>query len=201
MKLVLNILLLIAIFSCKKENRKQDNTIKIKSEFSITQKIDTIIPVKNIFKKDIADWEELVALQDLVSSFKEISINEAFSNAKDLSELTKSLKDSIKPKKFDNPSFDARINVFYNETLRLEDLANIEDVTSVEAIEQIKKVLEAYSATITKINSVLEEEALEKRIDSIIESSAVKSSKLKPLEGKVKIKKKIDYKKDVSLEK
>lgn len=201
MKILLYSLLIISLYSCKKEHEKQDSTEKVKSEYSSIQNIDTIIPVKSIFKKDIANWEELIALQSLVNRFKRISVNEAFSNAKDLSDLTKSLKDSLRPEKFDNLSFDARINVFYNETLRLEDIATIEDITTEEAVNQIKKVLNSYSAINEKINLILEEDALEKRIDSSIESSAIELAKLKPSNIKEKTKQKIEYKKDFRLEK
>lgn len=173
MKFKFYILFVLIAISCKKNQIKQEDNKKVKSEFSITKKIGVITPVESAFKKDVNDWDELIALDDLINQFKKTSINEAYSNAKDLTDLAKSLKDSIKPEKFDIPSFEARVNVFYNETLRLVDLNSIEDIDESEAINQIKKVLQTYSAINSKINTILKEEALEKLINPSVESFAL----------------------------
>lgn len=178
MKFSYYILILLFVFSCKKEIVKQEDNSEVKSEFSIPKKFKKNIPVKGIFKTEVETWKELNNLDVFLKRFEDISINEALSSATDLSELVASLKDSVIPNKFDKASFKARVNVFYNETLRLADLSTIEDVTINEVNYQIEKVITSYSALNTKINSILEQEKLESLIDLDLEEVVLNNTKL-----------------------
>lgn len=177
LKLNYYILFFLFVLSCKKENTTQQEEKIVKSEFSIEVSHSKFLPIKDVFKKDVEDWEELNSLEILLKQFEKASVNEALGNALELSELAKSLKDSVIPSKFDKESFKARINIFYNEALRLADVNTIEDVTVEEANSQIEKVIETYSAINIKINSILEEERLERLIDINLEDIALDTTK------------------------
>lgn len=176
-------------FSCKKEDTAQQEKKVEKSEFSVSVKHNSIIPVKEKFKKDIENWEELRSLQTELSRLENISVNEALASASDLSGLAKSLKDSIIPNKFDKESFKARINIFYNETLRLADIYTIENITVKEANNQIEKVIATYSAVNTKINSILEEKELESLIDVNLDNIVLDTTKIDAITKKSLLKK------------
>jgi hypothetical protein len=109
------ILLVLLVFSCKKEDNLQQEKKIEKSEFSVNTKHSKILPIKDIFKKEVESWEELNSIETFLDRFKNISVNEALGSASDLTELAKSLKDSVIPNKFDKTSFKARVNIFYNE--------------------------------------------------------------------------------------
>lgn len=187
MKLFSHISILVFTFSC---SLKQSNQERIKennkSSFSVVQKIDTILSVSHVDEKINKEWQELASLNSFIFRFKETSVNEAFSNVDELTSLVKSLKDSVNPKLFNNASFRARVNVFYNETLRLKDMATIDDISKKEATGQIKRVLNSYSAVNSKINSILKEEALEQQIDSAIENTVLNSLNIQSFENKEK---------------
>ena len=178
LKLNYYILLVLLVFSCKKEDNLQQEKKIEKSEFSVNTKHSKILPIKDIFKKEVESWEELNSIETFLDRFKNISVNEALGSASDLTELAKSLKDSVIPNKFDKTSFKARVNIFYNETLRLADIYTIEDITIKEASDQIEKVIATYSAINTKINSILEEERLERLIDINLEKVALDTTKI-----------------------
>lgn len=190
MKFTYYILFCLILFSCKKENNIEQEKEIEKSEFSTDLKHSKITPIKEAFKKDTENWEELNSLETFLNQFENISVNEALGSASDLSELAKSLRDSVIPDKFNKAPFKARINIFYNETLRLADIYTIEDVTVKEANNQIEKVIATYSAINTKINSVLEEERLESLIDINLQNIALDTAEINAITKKIHYKKK-----------
>jgi len=143
------------LFSCvkdpKQEVLKKDNK---KSLLSVSAKHRAIIPVKALFTKELGDWAEYRNLKNFMVQFQQITPNEALSNALELRDLTKSLKDSLHPKILDNKAFKAREDVLYNETLRLADMTRIPAIKAVEVNKQVDQILEVYNALNTKINTI-----------------------------------------------
>lgn len=111
--------------------------------------------VSSIYLDEVKNWEELKAIDSFFVKFRKISPNEALSNAIELKDLIKSLKDSVKPKEFDIPSFNARVNILNNEVLRLADLTDIKAIKAAEVNNQVDKTMSAFSDVNTKINSIL----------------------------------------------
>ncbi len=125
-------------------------------------------PTENVLPmhlKEVKDWNALQDIDSFFVKFRKITPNEALSNAIELKDLIKRLNDSIKPKKFQTPSLTARINVLYNEALRLADLTRIGAIKAQEVNTQVDKTMAAFSNINTKINSILAKIRFENEID------------------------------------
>ena len=83
----------------------------------------------------------------------------------ELESLVKSLKDSVKPSLFNVLAFKARINILHNETLRLSDMTFIPAIKATEVNVQTAKIISAFSAVNSKVNTIL----LKKRFEDAIE--------------------------------
>ena len=115
--------------------------------------------------KEVKDWNELQDIDSFFVKFRKITPNEALSNAIELKDLIKRLKDSVKPEKFKIPSLTARINILYNEALRLADLTRIGAIKAQEVNTQVDKTMDAFSNINTKINTILAKMRFENEID------------------------------------
>lgn len=159
------LLLLLIFISCKKTNQEIDENKQDQSLRSIAKVHHTAKAVMPKFKKEIDDWEELNSVSLFLDRFKKASANEILSNALELKSLTASLRDSIKPVIFTQPSLNARINILHNESLRLADMAKIPAISSDEIHLQTDKIITAFSSINTKINTVLLKKQFEEAID------------------------------------
>ena len=115
--------------------------------------------------KEVKDWNELKDIDSFFVKFRKITPNEALSNAIELKDLIKRLNDSVKPEKFKTPSLAARINILYNEALRLADLTRIGAIKAPEVNIQVDKTMAAFSSINTKINTILAKIRFENEID------------------------------------
>ena len=132
---------------------------------SIAKMHTTTENVLSSYSKEVKDWNELQDIDSFFVKFRKITPNEALSNAIELKDLIKRLKDSVKPEKFKIPSLTARINILYNEALRLADLTRIGAIKAPEVNTQLDKTMEAFSNINTKINSILAKIRFENEID------------------------------------
>ncbi|MDB2385414.1 hypothetical protein N9V96_02965, partial [Polaribacter sp.] len=141
MKQILLFSILLILFSCGK-TAKEKNEEQIEKELSNKQKShNVVLDIEKRFENQVGDWEELNNVEVFIKRFQKISTHEAIASATDLSDLSKSLKDSVIPEKFNIPELKARINIFYNETLRFADMSNIENILEKEEDNQINKII------------------------------------------------------------
>lgn len=123
---------------------------------------ENILPV---YLKEVKDWKELKAIDSFFVQFRKITPNEALSNAVELKDLIKHLTDSIKPPNFETPSLTARINILYNEALRLADLTEIGAIKAQEVNTQVDKTMTAFSNVNTKVNTIMAKISFENEVD------------------------------------
>jgi tellurite resistance protein len=116
-------------------------------------------------KKAVKNWEEYQLIDAILVQYYAISNAEALSNAKELSTLSKHLKDSIRDKNLKTPSVKARLNIFHNECMRLEDMIDIPAIKQEEVTFEIKKIIEAFSGINAKLNSIYSVGELEKELE------------------------------------
>ena len=121
--------------------------------------------VLSSYLKEVKDWNELQDIDSFFVKYRKITPNEALSNAIELKDLIKRLNDSVKPEKFKIPSLTARINILYNEALRLADLTRIGAIKAQEVNTQVDKTMDAFSNINTKINTILAKMRFENEID------------------------------------
>lgn len=172
-------LLVLSVFvvSCgnKQENKEE---IKPKPLMTLVQSHAKTAPVLPTFYDEVKDWKYLKEVDSFFVKYQKISPNEALSNAVELKDLVKSLKDSLKPKKFDIPSVNARINILYNEVLRLADITEISAIEAAEVNNQVDKTMSAFSDINTKINTVLAKIRFENEIDIDVDFIGLDSTRL-----------------------
>ena len=191
MKQLIYILICVFLFSCGNDKKDADKSIQEKPTLSVVKQHVSFELVKPIFEKEIEGWQELKTVKSFIKKFEKVSPNEALSNALELRDLVISLKDSVKPKIFDIPSFNARVNVLHNETLRLADLTFIPAITSKEVNLQITKTIAAFSSVNSKINTILSKKRFEDEIDVKLDFIGIDSTKMDSVSKKtISLKKK-----------
>lgn len=169
-KNIFTTLLILTFLSCdKKESPQVELTTTDTLTTSITKIHSPIIKLNAKANKMVENWGEYQKLDEFIQQYTNISTSSALLNAKELSELSQQLKDSIRIEKLDIPSVRIRLNVLHNETLRLADMSTINQITNSEIIQENKNILEAYSALNLKINNITSQEKLNKDVDEFIE--------------------------------
>lgn len=158
------LLLLLLVISCGDKQEKEVVVKTAKPLMSLVTKHNATKSVAPKFLNDVAGWQKLKLVDSFFVNYRNISPNEALNNAVELKDLVKSLNDSI-PKKFNIASFKARVNVLYNETLRLADLKDIPAIKATEVNVQVDKTIEAFSAVNIKVNTILQKQRFEDLID------------------------------------
>ena len=157
--------MLLIFFSC---NKKKQDTVQeqyLRPLLSVPREFGATVKVNAMFLKDVEEWQELKAVDNFLARFKKVSPNEVLGNALELESLVKSLKDSVKPALFDVLAFKVRINILHNETLRLSDMTFIPAIKSTEVNLQTAKIISAFSAVNSKVNTIL----LKKHFEDAIE--------------------------------
>jgi hypothetical protein len=162
-KYIYLLVILVFTFSCQ-NNEGKDTVKKPKPLMSIAEMHTATENVLSTHLKEVKDWNELQDIDSFFVKFRKITPNEALSNAIELKDLIKHLNDSV-PEKFKIPSLTARINILYNEALRLADLTRIGAIKAQEVNTQVDKTMAAFSNINTKINSILAKIRFENEID------------------------------------
>ena len=165
MKALFYILFFYFLLSCKEPQKKELLVITEKKPLlKSTQKHSKIVPIKLIFKTEINTWKEYQNLREFIKQFINSSSNESLSNALELKNLIKNIKDSSKPKGLKTSAFNARINILYNESLRLVDMSKIPAIKTDEVNLQVGKILTTFSYVNEKINTVFSQKAFEELV-------------------------------------
>lgn len=177
-------LFFLILFSCDKKQNINDGTSKETPKLSIVKNHTTLDEVNQDFTAEVEDWKQLKAVNTFIKKFEKVSPREALTNALELNDLVKNLKDSIVPVVFDIPSFHARINVLQNETLRLADLTLIPAITADDVNAQVNKTIAAASSVNSKINTILSKKRFEDEIDLDLDNIRIDSTKIDSLSRK-----------------
>lgn len=153
----------VLFFYCKK-NETNSTIQQTVSKSSVIKKHPLKETVTSLSKKEIGEWKLYNELNEHISKFTKTSTIDALNNAVELTNLVKKVKDSVKPKALQTEAFSARINVLENEALRLKDMIHIRAITDEQVHQQITKIIDAFAATNSKINTVYQQITLEKNI-------------------------------------
>ncbi|TVZ56647.1 hypothetical protein OD91_1942 [Lutibacter sp. Hel_I_33_5] len=163
-KLLQIIVACILIISCGEKKQKKTLATTSKDINSVLQKHEKHTTVNYNFKDQLKGWEEYHSLKEFISKFKNTSPDIALSNALELNDIIKIVKDSVKPTFLDNPAFNTRVNILQNEALRLKDMTYISAIKATEVNTQVAKILNCYSGLNAKINAVLEQKKFEENL-------------------------------------
>lgn len=160
--------LFIFIFSCTKNNINDLNTNIVLQETENNKKArgyfvskNSKISLNTTALKIVENWQEYQNIAEFIPKYYKTTTKKSLFNSQRLVELTQQLKDTIRIKKFDEPSFRIRLNVLHNEALRLADMDSITSITNLEVIQENKNIVGAFDAINAKINTLVNKELLE----------------------------------------
>ena len=162
------LIILFFSFSCDKTKKLEevtevaDTLVVEDTERIINNTSETLIPEA---KRNLKDWKEYQKLDQFMLKYYNVSNLEALNNANELSGLVKNMIDTIRVEKLTALNVVARFNVLHNETLRLSDMATIRSISKEEVKEEVKKIIDLYSAVNSKINTIYEAEDLQSSLD------------------------------------
>ena len=183
MKYIYILVMLVFTLSCKNNN----GTEKAEKPKPLMSLVETHAATKDILfthLKEVKDWKELKEIDSFFVKFRKITPNEALSNAVELKDLIKRLNDSIRPENFKIPSLTARINILYNEALRLADLTEIGAIKAKEVNTQVAKTMAAFSNVNTKINNILAKIRFETEINIDVKFIGLDTTKIDAISKK-----------------
>ena len=169
-KNILKIIVLLVVFSCKKDTGKTASVVLVDSA-----KVKTIIVnKKNVLlngkaKVLVANWAEYQNFDEFIQQFHDISVENALLNAEELSVLSQQLKDSIRIEKLNVPAVRVRLNVLHNEAMRLADMSTISTIKPAEVEAENDDVLNAFAAVNVKINNMLNREKLNSEVSDFLD--------------------------------
>jgi len=170
-KVLFFFIIITGVTSCKqsdpnisKINSIVADTIDIEDKIDVRSIGETLLPGSKI---KVENWNEYQQLDQFITTFYSISPTKALNLSKELSTITKQLKDSVSIERFTRPDIEIRINVLNNNALRLADMANISSINSEEVKMEIQSILDAFSALNAKINNITTQEKLETELDTI----------------------------------
>jgi hypothetical protein len=162
---ILGFLVLILLFAqCDSEPQSTETVVNL-TKSNVAQKHEQVVGLDKKAARKVDNWQEYRSLNEFLDQYQSISPNEALNNSKELNDLVRSLKDSVKPDFLELPAFKARVNLLHNETLRLFDMSHITAIKNEEVNLQVVKVLETFSAMNLKINTILRQEELDRLVD------------------------------------
>jgi hypothetical protein len=169
MKYLYSFLLIILVIcsSCNKdraaqETSKKRDSIEVNSDRIVTKIGETLMPRA---KEDLEKWKEYNDVDEFILKYYNTSTFEALTNAKELSDLVKVMKDTIRVEKLKALNVVARFNVLHNETLRLADMVLISSIKKEEVKEEVIQILEVYSSLNSKINTIYKAEDLQSLLE------------------------------------
>ena len=162
----LYLFLLIVCIGCSDsknhEAKNNNDPTKESSSVSISQSLgETLSPET---RKLVDPWEEYTRMEQHITDYYNISVEEALLNTETLADLTQQLKDSIRVERFQRPDVKIRLNILNNTALRLKDLNQIAQVDDEEIKEEVSNLLTVFSSINTKLNTIVRQEQLEKEL-------------------------------------
>lgn len=166
MKYIIYSICALFFLSCNDGKINSKQAIK-KPQLSQIKKHVKISKIHAKYQTEIEEWQEYENLIVFLNQFASISPNDALNNSRELNDLAKNLVDSLKPVIFETPAFNARVNLLYNQTLRLFDMSSIPAIKANEVNNHVDKVLNAFSSINSKINTTLKQRELELSVEDI----------------------------------
>lgn len=162
-------MIIALLLSCKNKNEQttEEYSEQLKTVTTI-KSAHRIVPLNEKSEELLKDWPEYEKFSELVGQYQEITLTDALLNSKELSEVAKQLRDSIRIERLDIPSIKMRLNVLHSETMRLADMSTIPTITETSILKENNNVIQAFSALNLKINNMYSMEKLNDEISAFV---------------------------------
>lgn len=169
---------------CTKKKEQPKNEIT-KPKMSVAKAHNKPKPLNKIALQELKDWTYYNAINNFIKRFENISPDETLSNALELKDLVKDLKENIVIEALNTSAFRARLNVLENEVLRLADMTYIPAISANEVNAQVDKIILVFGSLNAKINTVYDNKRFNNEIDLDsffkLDSNEVDTNKIKSL--------------------
>jgi len=114
----------------------------------------------------IITWDEYFKLSDfLLENYSDVSATQSLEMSKGLTEMVKSIKDSMQIPILNTRGMFARLNTLNSEVLRLKDMSIITSIKPEEVLIQTRKIVAVYNAINSKINAVFSQKSFDEDVD------------------------------------
>jgi len=111
-------------------------------------------------------WDEYFKLSDfLLENYSDVSATQSLEMSKGLTEMVKSIKDSMQIPILNTRGMFARLNTLNSEVLRLKDMSIITSIKPEEVLIQTRKIVAVYNAINSKINAVFSQKSFDEDVD------------------------------------
>ena len=171
LNVVLSIILLFFLISCKKETIKKQEDMSIVNSANDSINQETIRSLGEVLtpatKMKIANWTDYLEADEFIENFYAMSAYDVLNNADALEGIAQVLKDSIKDEQFKKIGITSRLNVLHNSVLRLVDMSKIPNISTKEVNQETQNMLEAFSSLNAKLNNITNQELLEAKVKGI----------------------------------
>lgn len=147
-------IIFITIISCKPDDVniiEEPETITLQEKATISSIGITLSPNS---KEEVATWEKYQLIETKMQRYQSITKSEAMQNSEELYLLIEDASDTIDVKILDRPDVKMRFNVMHNHAFRLHDMMSITSISEDEVMNEVAKLLDAYSSLNDKINVV-----------------------------------------------
>ena len=160
------IVFILIVYGCTNQKKEtSDFQIEEQSKGEIEKIVHSIGEVLNAdAKKLINPWQEYHSIETVIGEYYNILPDEALLKAKNLSNLTQQLRDSIRIKRFNQPDIKIRLNILNNTALRLADMENIPEIENDEIKTEVRNLINAFSSINSKVNNIVNKENLENQL-------------------------------------
>ena len=153
----------------------QLETIKVKTNSKIVNSLG--VTLNTGARKLIEDWPEYKTIDELINDYYNITLDDALLKAKDLSNYSQQLRDSIRIDILERSDVKIRLNVLYNVSLRLADMETIKTIKPEEVKTEVTNMINAFSAVNSKINNILAQQKIEKELVNFEKNLSIPSVK------------------------
>ncbi|MFD1314434.1 hypothetical protein [Namhaeicola litoreus] len=183
---ILFLFLFIFHFSCKKEklNSKVETPISVQDSTDMVLNYTIAEKLNQSAEKLVSDWTEYKDVDRFLENNGSNTNEQALFNAKEFATLTEKLKDTIVVEEINIPSLKIRLNVLYNEALRLQDMSTISVITGKEVHQERQKIYDAFSAINFKLNNLTDQakinEQLKQFADEMVLDTTVRTNLSEP---------------------
>lgn len=163
------IVVFILFVSCKKKEKAVVKEAPVHKSLALFNENKTFVIEDDInpqIKNELKDWDEYFELSKFLNkNFLVISPALSLELSKELTDLSKTMNDSLQIKELNTREMFARLNVFYSESLRLQDMSDISSIKAVEVTDQVSKIMSVFNSINLKINSIYLQNSFDKSVD------------------------------------
>lgn len=140
---------------------KQEGAKKYSDPKDVFTQFYTLEDEVFLHKDSIVLWEGYQRVKESLENLKNNTPNEVLNSSENLVQNASWMRDTITVKVLNNKGMRARMNTFYNQSLRLQDMKNIPSITIPEIKKQTEGLFIIFRMINRKIDAIYKQEDFE----------------------------------------